>query len=184
MICVWGGIKCVRERKEQEIEEGETDGERKRRVMKLTCWQIQRWQGQTDRKHQQKGNVKVHFTVVSQRSLAVSTPGVQSKHQDPLIVTFFVSLCLLSELKVKCCRTKWKRLRGARGKKHCLAARTEKKTLVWSDSSVQKCVSRSLSDLSALFPHAVITGPTLKYCLQDGNSFSTWLLFSETRLSR
>lgn len=44
--------------------------------------------------------MKVHFSVVTQCCLAVSTPGVQSKHQDSLIVTFFVSLCLLSELKV------------------------------------------------------------------------------------
>lgn len=53
-----------------------------------------------DRKHQQNGHVKVHLAAVTWRCLAVSTPGVQSKHQDPLIVTFFVSLCLLSELKV------------------------------------------------------------------------------------
>lgn len=105
MICVCEEEETEqqREREDQETEEGKTDGERKKRVMKVTCWEIQTepgWQGQTDRKLQQKGNVKVHFTVVTQCCLAVSTPGVQSKHQDLLIVTFFVSLCLLFELKV------------------------------------------------------------------------------------
>lgn len=44
--------------------------------------------------------MKVRLALVTQGCGAVSTPGVQSKHQDPLIVTFFCFLALLSELKV------------------------------------------------------------------------------------
>ena len=129
--------------------------------------------------------------------LSCQHPGVQSKHHDLLIVTFFLfffSVCLcafLSVLKVKCCRMKWKRLRGAwegknnneKNKKNNIVspvAHTKEKHLSGRTPVFKNVYPRSLSDLSAFFPHAVITGPTLKYCLPDGNSFSTWLLFSET----
>lgn len=55
-------------------------------------------------KRQHKGDVKVHFAVGTRLLVAVSTPGLLSKHQDPLIVT--VSASFHVSLKVKCSRMK------------------------------------------------------------------------------
>lgn len=129
-----------------------------------------------------EGDVKVHLAAAARCRVLVSTPGVQFKHQPPLIGTFFFFFfvcALVVWAQSKCCRTEWKRLRGTL-KKHCLAKR---KHLSGWTSVFRNVCPRSSSDLSAFLPHAVITGPTLKYCLRDGNSFSTWIIFSEAGMS-
>lgn len=90
-----------------------------------------------------------------------------------------VSLCLFVGAQSKVLSDEMKATEGSLGREKTKqsknivspVAHTKEKHLSGRTPVLKNVYPRSSSDLSAFFPHAVITGPTLKYCLPDGKQF-------------
>lgn len=119
--------------------------------MKPTCWETEAgWRGQTDRKHQQKENLKVHPTAVTQRCCQHPGYNLNSGTFDCDIFCFFVAF-----VWARWGRVKWKHREGEKNNNTVSPVTHKRKHLSVRTLLFKNVYPRSLNDVRTSSSHAV-----------------------------